>query len=828
MFFNHLKTAWRNILRNRVNSILNITGLAIGIASVILIALYVRDEYKFDRFFTQRDRLCQVYIDANFGGQAYVSYGTPPPVGAAMHETFPQVKAYTRTFMLGTQIVSEENGRSDPKHFTEKRLFGADSNYLQLFDYPVRIGDPQTCLNQPHSIVLTQASAVKYFGSAEAAMGKRLTLDQFHLPFTVTAVLRDVPEASSFQFDMLVSMADCRAVKQFNWSWIWCQMSTYVLLDDRTAGSATALGDLQARFPPMVREQAVGAFKRIGQPFDEFLKKGGKWDFHLQPIDKVHLYSSSMGSFYSNGGDITYLYIFSIVALFIIVLACVNFMNLATARAAGRAKEIGVRKVLGSPRGLLMRQFLAEALLYSLLSTIIAVALAGMALPFFNQLSGKSLAFGDLFDPRISGLILLLSVLTGLLAGIYPAFYLASFNPVSVLKGVGFFKGQKGPFTLRNGLVVFQFAVSIALIVCTIIVFRQLSYTRNKDLGFRKENVVLLSGAERIPDGQREALRLELLQVPGVEDASISTDVPGANFYGFTDFYTPTLADAREPLAKDVTLTSFVVDEHFIPTLHMQLLKGRNFSKAFSDSASVIVNEATVKQVGWKNPIGRLITYPGKDDQQFRVIGVVKDFNVQSLRNVITPFALFPEASHTYSAITSYLIVSVHGDLPPILSAFQTKWKSYAPQAPFTYSFLDKDFETLYQTEVRMGGVFLVFTGLSILVACLGLLGLSIYTAERRTKELGIRKVLGASVQSLVLLLTADFLGLVGISALIATPIAWWGMNTWLTGFVYRTTITWWVFAAAGVLALLIAIGTTSFQALKSALANPIKSLRTE
>ena len=378
-------------------------------------------------------------------------------------------------------------------------------------------------------------------------------------------------------------------------------------------------------------------------------------------------------------------------------------------------------------------------------------------------------------------------------------------------------------------MVVFQFSVSIALIICTVIVFQQLAFAQRMDLGLNKENVIIISNGEKIKASEEEVLRREILAVPGVREASISSDVPGSKFYGFTDFYVPRISSVKEPLAKDITLTSIVVDEHFIPSLQMEMLKGRNFAKDFSDSASVIVNETTAKQVGWKDPLGKYLVYPGGDGQQFQVIGVVKNFNVQSIRNMVTPFALFHASSNTNKANNSYLIVSVRSsNLENTLESLQNKWKSFAPAVPFEYSFLDKDFESLYNTEKRMGTVFGIFTLLSILVACLGLFGLATYTAERRTKEIGVRKVLGASVQGIVLMLSKDFVKLVLVAAIISFPLAWWSMHGWLNNFAYRTPIEWWVFAIAALAALLIALGTTCVQAIKTATANPIESLRTE
>ncbi len=828
MLRNYVKIAWRNMLRNKTNSIINIAGLAIGLACVILITLYVRDELRFDRFLHNSGRIYQVNIDAVMAGQANYNSNTPPPVGPALQKAFPEIEAYTRFYAYGmdNEVISNDANSKTQNHFTEKKLLAVDSNFLQVFDYAVKEGDATHCLQQVHSIVLTETTAKKYFGNADA-IGKNLVLDQYREPFTVTAILKDIPAQSTIQFDLLIPIAACPAVKHFSWSWVWRLMNTYVLLNRKTQTDAASIKKLESKFPAMVRVQAASAFKRIGQPFDEFLKKGGKWDFHLQALTDVHLYSANIGSpFLTTLGDIKYVYIFSAIALFIITLACVNFMNLSTAQSAVRAKEVGIRKVLGSEKKQLIKQFLIEALLYSFISTLIALALVFLLLPVFNKVAGKTLDFSSIFDSGIWLFVLLLTTLTGLLAGSYPAFYLTSFNPVVVLKG-GVFKKSVANLLIRNGLVVFQFTVSIALIICTIILFQQLQFTQNKDLGLKKDNVIIIPNAEKMEGSAEETFRQQLTVIPGVVHASISTCVPPKIPFG--DDYIPEPTGVKESLAKDLSLSSFMVDEEFIPALNIQMLAGRNFSKEYNDSASVIINETTVKQGGWRDALGKYIIYPGNNDQRFKIIGIMKDFNTASLRNEVSPFALFHYSSKTYTTPASYVVASIQsGNIKDVMNELESKWKTFAPSVPFEYSFLDKNYEALYNAEQRMGTVFGIFTFLSIAVACLGLFGLSVYTAERRKKEIGVRKVLGASVQSVVNLLSKEFIKLVCIAAVIAFPLAWWTMDSWLRDFAYRISIQWWVFACAGIIALLIAVLTISFQAIKAAVANPVRSLRTE
>ena len=828
MIKNYFKIAWRNILRNKVNSFINIAGLAIGVCCVILIALYVQDERRYDQFFSNADHICQVDMDVSMGGQAGYVSNTPPTVGPALQQSFPEIKSYTRFYVMGNEIISSGNDNGAQKHFTEKNFLAVDSNFLQLFDYKIKEGNAATCLQQPHSIVITETIAKKYFGNTEA-LGKSLVLDEYKEPFEVTAVLKDLPTQASIQFDLLIPTSACPPVQHFSWSWVWLQMNTYVLLDKNFTVNSFNIKNLESKFPAMVRTQAATAFKRIGQPFDEFIKKGGKWDVHLQPLKDVHLYSGDISSpFLSTLSDIKYVYIFSAIALFIILLACVNFMNLSTAQSSIRAKEVGIRKVLGSLKGQLIKQFITEAMLYSFISSAFALFLVALLLPLFNSVAGKTLDFGSIFSSGIWLFILLLTIITGFLAGSYPAFYLTSFNPIAVLKG-GVFKKSISNIFIRNGLVVFQFTVSVALIICTVIVFQQLKFTQNKDLGLKKDNVIIIPNGAKMESHDEETFRQQAMKIPGVTHASISSSVPTQGAFG--DSYVPDITNVKESLVKDIVISSFMADEEFIPSLQIHLLKGRNFSKDFNDSTSVIVNETAVKQIGWKEPLNKYITYPGNEDQHFKVIGVVKDFNVASLRlgDTIVPFALFHSSSKTYQIGTSYIIASVQTkNLKSTLTQLENKWKSFAPAIPFEYSFLDKNFEALYNSEGRMGTVFGIFTCLSIIVACLGLFGLSVYTAERRTKEIGIRKVLGASVQGLVALLSKEFIKLVFIAAIVAFPVAWWVMGKWLNEFASRIKIEWWVFMSAAVLAALIALITISFQAIKTAMANPVKSLRTE
>jgi putative ABC transport system permease protein len=818
----YLKIAWRNLLRNKVSSIINISGLAIGLACVLLIGMYVKDELSYDGFFKDAGRTYRVNLSSKMGNDEFIAGHTPPPAGAALQSNFPEVESYTRVFKPGNEIIHfEKNGQKTS--INEKSLLSVDSNFLQFFNYPLVAGNAATCLNGTNSVVLTQKAAKKYFGTADP-IGKTLVFDEYNKPFTVTAVLKDIPAQSSLQFELLQSNTGMPPVNRFYWSWVWLQMSTYVKL--KAPANAQTIAAMETKFPAMVNQLAAGAFERIGQPFEQFKKNGGHWDLRLQPLADVHLHSANIVTAFFQQGDIKNVYIFSAIAIFIILLACVNFMNLSTAQASKRAKEVGIRKVLGSVKKQLIGQFITEAVLYSLFAAIIAVAVVALVLPAFNQLANKTLSPTVLLNVRTSIGLVAIVLITGLLAGSYPAFLLTSFKPVSVLKG-NVLNVKSGKFITRNVLVVFQFTVSTVLIICTIIVYKQLKYSQSKDLGFAKENVVVIANADRLGSGQ-ESLREELLSLPHVSNASISSSVPTKNSFG--DFYTPEVNTGNTTAeGAKITLSSFIVDEAFIPTMNFKMVKGRAFSKAFADSASVVINETAARQIGWKDAIGKSILYPGNGNQKFTVIGVVKDFNVESLHNTVAPFALFYTTSHSYNTGSSYITVRIKpGDYNKTITALETKWKQFMPDTPFEYSFMDAEFDALYRSDKTISQVFSIFTLLSLVVACMGLLGLAIYTAERRTKEIGIRKVLGASIQNIVTMLSSDFLKLVLIASVFAFPIAWYAMNKWLQDFAYRTEICWWVFALAAVFTVFISLFTVSFQSVKAALANPVKSLKSE
>lgn len=816
MIQTYIKLAYRNFIKNKSYGFINLLGLTVGLLACFLVLAYVQYETGFDKDLESAERIYQVNLAATFGGDEFATTNTPPPVGKTMQENFPEVADYTRIYRPDDLVISDGNNA-----YTESQIWAVDSNFLQFFSFPLLMGNMANCLKDPRSMVLTKSAKQKYFGE-ENAVGKTLKIDGE--AYQVSAVLDDLPRQSSLQFDMLLPVAAMRSVERFSWSWVWVQMETYVRTP--TALDTKAELALEAKFPTMVRTHAAKAFKRIGQDINEFLDGGNKWELSLRPIEDVHLYSAEYNSNLTTLGNIKEVYIFGFVGLMILLLAGINFININTARSADRAKEVGVRKVLGSDRKGLIGQFLAETVFYSLAAAILAIALTKIVLPAFNQLIGIELQFSDFLSPLMVVAMIGLPIIVGLLAGSYPALVLANFRPATVLKSK-VLKLNSGINGLRSGLVVFQFAVSVGLIACTLIVLKQINYALHSDIGLQRENVLIINNAQRL-NQQTKSFKENVLQFPEVTQATISTDLPAGGYFG--DFYVPDPDENTPNLAQDLSLGSYLVDDDFIPTMEIELVNGRNFDAlSRSDSATVILNETAVKTVGWENPIGKWITYPGNNNTRFQVIGVMKDFNMFSFRESVIPFGLFHESSKTYDLGQQFLAIRVPaGQEQSLINKTQTLWQSYQTTAPFEYTFLDDNFNSMYQSEARLGSVLSMFTFISIFIACLGLFGLISYHIRQRTREVGIRRVLGASITNILTLLTRDLLKLVVIGVVLAIPFAWYLMQQWLQDFQYRVEITGSTFLVAGVAAIFIAIGTVSWLSVKAALANPVQALKEE
>ncbi|MCH7675203.1 ABC transporter permease [candidate division KSB1 bacterium] len=815
MFKSYLKIALRNVLKQKSYSLINTFGLAIGMTSCLLIFLYVADEFSYDRFHQQANSIYRMNWDYKNNTSEGVGPGTPPPLAAALKRELPEVKAAIRLYPVSDMIV-----RYEDKFFNEQNIVAADTDFFDFFSFTLIEGNPETALDKPNSVILTKETALKYFGD-ESAMGEILTIGHdnkkfwgtYSETFKVTGVVENIPRNSHFRFDFLTSISSHPQVAFFDWSWIWMQVATYVIIDDRAV-----LPELEAKITDIVAKHAPAAFTRVGFSYDELIEGGGRWNFVFQPLTDIHLGSTDIGNRLGSVGNKTYVSMFAVVAVFILFIACINFINLATARSANRATEVGIRKVLGSVKKNLIGQFLTESVIFSFLAMLIALGLTELLLNGFNQISGKMLDLNLLQPVWLLPFLILLTLFVGVIAGSYPALYLSKFQPVQVLKGK-LAAGTKSQ-GLRNTLVVFQFAISIGLIICTFVVHKQMQFMREADTGFTKEGVLVISNENQRLGTHAETFRDKIKTNPEVINATLSTGLPP---YGrFQDYYKLT-REGKEQFE----LTSYITDDNFLATLDIEVVEGRSFSKEFNESQNVILNERAVEQFGLDNPIGKRIFYPSSGE--YEIVGVIKDFNFLTLQQPIFPFALFHHSSNSYTISNSYVAVRLQADnLETTLNKIKNDWQALAPASPFEYSFLDENFEAQYQAEQRMGTLFLLFAGLAVFIACLGLFGLASFTAEKRTKEIGIRKVLGASVPNLLFMLSREFTRWVVVANLIAWPVAFYFMKDWLENFAYKTVITWDIFLLAGGVALVISILTVTFQAARAALANPVEALRYE
>lgn len=808
---NFLKVIFRNFLRNKGYALINILGLAVGIAGCILILIYINDEFSYDTFHEKSERVYRVNTDTKWGDQEGISFTSPPPLGRVFTEQIPEVKSSVRFYKPNDQIL-----RNGEIYFKEENIFAVDSTFFNIFSFNLLEGNPESALVKPYSMIITSEIAQKYFWD-EPALGESLQLGKDKNLYTITGIVEPPTSNSHIQFDVLTSIYSYEDVEYFEWSWVWNGVATYVLLEE---GVKTL--QAQQQIPTIVDANLPATFKRIGFSFEELLDNGGHWKYDLQPVEDVWLYSSKIGNPLGGSSDILYVYILGTAALFIMIIACINFMNLATARSANRGKEVGIRKTLGSSRSTLAGQFLVESLFYSSVAAIIACLMIDFALPGFNNLAGKNLSFSLIDQPWIFLGLIILTVTVGLLSGSYPAMALSSYKPSDVLKG-NLKSGTKGR-GLRNVLVVGQFAISLILIIGTLIVYSQLEYMQNKDLGFDKDQVLIIRNSESLGT-QQETFRKELLKVKGISSATLTTNYPSEA--DFTDFYHP-----QNSSDKDLMIGSILTDHAFVETLGIEMIAGRNFRENGEvDRRSMIVNKKTAANLGWtpEEAIGKKIVYPGGDYQTFEIIGVMEDFNYYSLMNPIPNFAFFHRSSESYGVNSAYIAAKVSpSEIQQTLTQISSEWESFISDVPFEYVFLDDQFESLYRSQELMGIVFGVFAFIAILIACMGLLGLVAFATEQRTKEIGIRKVLGASSGSIVFLLSKDFAKLTAVAFLIASPIAYFLMQKWLQDFAYSITISADTFLIAAASILSVVFVTISFQSIKAALANPVESLRSE
>ncbi|HWK07662.1 MAG TPA: ABC transporter permease [Puia sp.] len=806
MFRNYFKIACRNLWRNKAFSAINIFGLSIGLATCLIILLYVQSELGYDRYNKKADRIVRVVLKGMVKGEKLNEANVMPPTAQTLKADFPEVQEATRLRGYGAPRISYGD-----KLFKDDAFAFADSNFLQVFTIPLLQGDTRTALLQPNSVVISRAMAQKYFGS-EDAMGKVLDFKDLKISCKVTGVFDKIPVNSHFHFDLFGSMSSYPDSR--NPSWLNSGFYTYLVLPE-----GYNYRQLEAKLPGVVRKYMGPEMqKAMGITLDQMQKGGNQFGLFLQPLTDIHLHSDLSGEL-SPAGDIRYIYIFGAIALFMLLIACINFMNLSTAGASKRAREVGIRKVMGSLQRELIGQFLLESVLLTAIGMGVALLLVYEILPFFNELSGKQLTFSLTANPWLLPGLLLLVVLVGALAGSYPAFFLSSFNPVTVLKGK--FRSGRNTVGLRSGLVVFQFFISITLMVSTAIVYKQLNYIQNKKLGYDKDQVVIVHEPYWLGNNQ-QVFRQQVRTDPRVQSLSSSGYLPAGwsdnnNFFVYPE-------NDHSQLVKTLR---YDVDDQYIPTLGMEMALGRNFSPQFgTDSTGVILNETAARALGWgAGALGHMVTHADNSGAKwsYHVIGVVKDFHFKSMHERISPLVMVLGQNNG-----TMIVKAKTRDIAGLLATMKKEWTDLKADAPFAYSFLDDRFKNTYQSEQKTGLILGIFSGLTIFVACLGLFGLATFTAEQRTKEIGIRKVLGSSVTGIVGLLSKDFLKLVLLAFLIAAPLAWWAMNKWLQDFAYRIQINGWIFLLAALLALFITMVTISFQAIRAAVANPVKSLRSE
>jgi putative ABC transport system permease protein len=810
MILNYFKIAVRNLMKYKFISFINLFGLTVGLACCLLILTYIVHELSYDKYHKNADRTYRITRQFNApDGKVWLHLGTiSPPFGPLLTNDFPEIQKMTRLLQFGPTPM-----RFNDKIFNETDVFVADDQLFDVFDVSVTRGNTKRALSDPFTVMLSEEKAKKYFGNEDPLDKTVRIFNQYDLK--VTGVYKSFRSNTHFHPGMLISfptLKDSSIYGEENLRTNWGNNAffTYILLPEHYKAS-----QLESRFPAFLDKHFP-----MGPNATTRASKGTA--LFLQKLTDIHL-RSHLDYEAEENGDIKRVYIFSAIALFILLIACINYMNLSTARSALRSREIGIRKVAGAQRKEIIFQFLAESVFISLIAMVIAVAICWLSLPYLNRLSGLSMTMSSLLQWKIVLPLLLIPFVVGIISGIYPAVFMSSFQPVRVLKGL--FKVKQGGFSFRQVLVVAQFSISIILIVCTVIVFQQLNFMQKKELGFDRDHIITIPYNGALSP-QFETFRTELLQNPAIRDAGRSSRIPTGRLLDAANASIP-VGDSSQPIKADIKMVT--VDPNFISTYSIKMKAGRNFSRDYgTDTASFVLNEAAVNAIGWKSAeeaIGKTFNYGSI--MKGKIIGVMNDLHFESLHQRITPMILL--MANSSDGGYNRLSVKLSGNnLTAALAHVEKTWKKFLPDAPYDFAFLDDNFDRLYAAERVQGNLFTMFSFIAIFIACLGLFGLSAFTITQRIKEIGIRKVLGADVSTIVALLSKDFLKLVLIAALIAFPIAWFAMNKWLQDFAYRSSIQWWVFLVAGIAAALVALVTISFQAIKAALANPVKSLRTE
>jgi len=817
MLKNYIKVTFRNLWKQKGYTAINIIGLSVGLAGCIIILFYVLHEISYDKHHEHADRIYRVTSEIDFSGNYMELAPVPAPMGPTLKRDYPEVEAMTRLRPRGSFLV-----RRGDTNVKEDNVVFADATVFDVFTIPLLYGDPETALVEPNTVTISESTAKKYFDTPNA-VGKTILLDD-RSSFEVTGVFEDMPVTSHFHFDFILSMETTDEAE--NGIWLSNNFRTYILLKEGV-NSKQFVENFETIKKTYIEPQLQ---QFMGLTIEEFEAAGNKADYFLQPLTDIHLYSDLTGEFEPNG-NIAYVYLFSGLAVFILLLACINFMNLSTARSAQRGKEVGIRKTLGSARPQLIAQFLSESLVMASISLLIALLLVEISLPFFSELAGRPIVSsyfsGYYLIPVIGGIVLI----AGLLAGSYPAFLLSGFKPVSVLKGQ--FKRVGKDRSLRSALVVFQFSISIVIIVGLLVINKQMNYIQQKELGFEKDRVLVLHNAYALGHSAEEikTFKNRMLNYPVFKSATISSFLPVSG-YGKNDLtYWPKGEERTQD--NTVSMQTWGVDEDYLETLDMELVAGRNFSdERGTDRRTVILNEAAAQRFQDPDLVGKTIvslkpkpdgSFSTDEFEEYKVIGIVKNFHYESLRENITPLGLFNRPS--WGNIAFKMSTS---NATEAINVLRQAWNEQAPGQPFDYAFLDRRFDQMYRSELRVKDLMSAFSFLAVIIACLGLFGLSAYSAERRTKEIGIRKVMGATISNIVFLMSKEFVKLVLISFMIAVPVSYMVMNQWLQDFAYKAEFGITVFVIAGVSAVFVALLTISSQSLKAALTNPVESLRNE
>jgi putative ABC transport system permease protein len=811
MIRNYIKSAYRSLLKNKVYGAINILGLTVGIACCLLISLYVVDEISYDKFFDDSDRIYRVALERKYPTNTRFFGSSPVNMATALKDNYPEIEEAGRLHRLFFQ--NEIVVAIDDKTFIEEKYLFADSSFFKVFSFNFIEGNPSTALNALDKVVITESTAKRFFGE-ESALNKTYNIDTS--TYIISGVVEDVPSNSHMEFDILGSIEALQFLTQAattnNWVSPW--LFTYIKLREGTDPDI-----FEAKLPEVVNAYGLASIlQQLAISAEDYPASGNEFNYFLQPVEDIHLKSNLDVEIKANS-DITYVYMLIAVVAFILIISCINFINLATARSAERAKEVGIRKVMGSNRSLIVKQFLTEANLITILALLLALTAVWVVLPSFNLLVNKNLSLISFLNPVVIAVLIGFALVIGTLAGLYPALVISALQSAEVLKGE--YKSSTKGIWLRNSLIVFQFFISITMISGMLMLNKQMNFMRNKQLGFNTENIIVIDQAQELGQ-QQNAFRNEIMRIEGVESTTYAFAMP-------SDFIGNFIANSEIPDVPQLRTFSVAIDDDYLSTLNMEIVEGRGFSKDFNDSLGVIVNETAVKLLNYTDPIGRTIINPSPRENQtgvFTIVGVVKDYHHLSLHTEIPPMVLFNLSDE---AVVPKLGIKVAtSDIHGVLEKVEATWKDFDVERPISYSFLDDKLQQLYTVDLQTGKIFAIFTIVTIIMACIGLFGLAAYVTQQRTKEIGVRKVLGASIPGIILLLSKDFTKLILLAFIISMPLVYYGMTEWLSNFAYHTNIDPLTLIAAGLITILLSFLTISYYSIKIAILNPVNSLRSE